>query len=78
MSIKNDSGEYLVNINVWSREAGQKQAADIIELLYNILQDSSVSVSGKNSMFVRIDTASIQLENDGVTYKGNAKLRVGL
>jgi hypothetical protein len=67
--------ETSVIINIWSREAGNKQTANIMEIIYGLLHDGSLVMSGKNVFAVRIVKTSIELENDGWTYQGIMELR---
>jgi len=43
--------EYQFNINMLAREAGHKQVAEIMEIVYGLLHNSTISVTGKT--FIR-------------------------
>ena len=68
--------EYQFDINIFAREAGHKQTADIMEIIYGLLHNGTISVSGKTLVVMRFESSSIQLENDGWTYQGIMRLRV--
>lgn len=70
--------DYRLNIHIWSREAGHKQTADIIDVLYALLHNGSLSVSGKTLVAMRIFSSEIKLENDGLTRHGILKLQIVL
>ncbi len=69
--------EYRFDINIFAREAGNKQVYDIIEIIYGLLHNGTISVVGKTLVFMRCEGSSISLENDGWTYQGNLRLRIG-
>lgn len=68
--------EYQITINIWSREAGTKQTADIMEIIYALLHEGSLLMDGKSIVGMYIERTSIEIENDGLTYKGSIELRV--
>ena len=70
--------EYRFDINIFAREAGNKQVYDIIEIIYGLLHNGTVSVAGKTLIFIRCEGSSIELENDGWTYHGKLRLKIGL
>ena len=70
--------DYRLNIHVWSREAGHKQTADIIDILYALLHNGSLSVSGKILVAMRVISSQITLENDGLTQHGLLRLQIVL
>lgn len=70
--------DYQLNINIWSREAGHKQIADISEIIYGLLHNGNLAVAGKNLLIMRVVSNNMQLENDGATYKVSLKLQVVL
>lgn len=75
-SLESSIAEYRIGIDVWSREAGHKQTADIMDLVYATLHQSSITVSGKSFVSMRFVSSSIQLEDDGWTYHGSMGLSV--
>ena len=68
--------EYTLNLHVWSREAGHKQTADILNALYGLLNNGNLTVSGHNFVSMRVTDSSITMETDGITYQGALKLQV--
>jgi hypothetical protein len=68
--------DYEITINIWSQEAGSKQTSDIMEKIYALLHEGNLSISGKSVIAMRIENTSIEIENDGMTYKGTIDLRV--
>lgn len=70
--------EYRFNIHIWSREAGHKQASDIMEVIYGLLHNGSITVTGQMLVMMSFISSSIQLEDDGWTYHGTMRLRVVL
>ena len=70
--------EHQCDINIYSREAGHKQTAGIMEIIYRLLHNRTISVSGKNFVMMHIDSNSIQLEDDGWTYRGFMHLNIVL
>lgn len=76
-SLAETTKEYSFDINIFAREAGNKQVYDIIEIIYGLLHNGTISVAGKILVFMRCEGSSIGLENDGWTYRGNLRLRIG-
>ena len=71
-----DGTEQRININIWSREAGHKQVGDIMDIVYKLLHNSTLFISGKNIVAIRFISNAIQLEDDGWTYHGSMNLLV--
>lgn len=70
--------EQKIKINIWSSEAGKKQATDIMELIYSLLNNTTISVVGHIFVTMGFISNSIELEDDGWTYHGIMNLRVVL
>lgn len=68
--------DYSIDIHSWSKAGGHKQTADILDLLYQTLHNSSITVSGCDFIAMRVSQTSITLENDGITYHGLLRLNV--
>ncbi len=68
--------EHRIIINVFSREAGKKQAADIMGIIEGVLHNNSINVSGQTFVSMEFIESSIELENDGRTYRGTIDLMV--
>ena len=67
---------YLCDVNIYAREAGHKQTADIMEIIYGLLHNGAVSISGKTLVMMRFESSSIKLQDDGWTYQGIMRLKV--
>lgn len=65
-----------VDLHVWSREGGRKQAAAIMDSVYGLLHNANFSVTGQALVNARFSSSTIQLENDGWTYHGKMQFRV--
>jgi hypothetical protein len=75
-STKNTTGtEQIVTLQIWSREGGRKEAATIMELIYQLLHQGSLSVTGQILSMIRFVASEISVENDGWTYKGVMRFR---
>lgn len=77
-SLGKSGTEQRLNIHIWSREAGHKQVADIMEMIYGLLHNGSVTVVGQTLVAMRFLSTSIQLEGDGWTNHGVMRLLVHL
>lgn len=75
-NLASDVMAYSCDVSIYSREAGHKQTADIMEIIYGLLHNRNVSISGKTLVVVRCESSSIGLENDGLTYQGIMRLKV--
>lgn len=62
--------EYTVQINVWSREGGRKESADIMGRIYTLLHDQPLTVEGQTLISIRFVSSDILLEKDGWSYHG--------
>ena len=70
--------EQKLNINIWSREAGKKQTSDIMELIYGLLNNGTITVTGQTLVLMEFVSNSVELGDDGWTYHGIMRLRVVL
>ncbi len=78
-STKTSTGmEHLITLHVWSREGGRKQAANIMERIHALLHQGSLTVTGQILLMMRFTASTIQLENDGWTYRGSMQLTIVL
>lgn len=68
--------EHRITLNIFSREAGKKQVADIMGILEDLLHNNSITVDGQTCVAMEFISNSIQLENDGWTYQGIIELRI--
>ena len=78
-STKTTTGtEQIVTLHVWSRNGGRKEAALIMERVYNLLHQANMSVTGQTLVQIRFVSGDILLENDGYTYQGIMRFRAFL
>lgn len=62
-------------LEIWSREGGHKQAARIMERVHTLLHDANPAVEGQTLVMLRFGGSSIELEEDGCTYRGVVRLK---
>jgi len=67
--------EYRLALQLFSRGGGRKQAAGIMERLYAVLHDATLTVTGQTLVLLRYESSAIRLEDDGVTHRGVFVLR---
>ena len=78
-STKTTTGtEQILTLHVWSRNGCRKEAALIMERVYNLLHQASMSVTGQTLVQIRFVSGDILLENDGYTYQGIIRFRAFL
>ena len=65
-----------LELHVWSREAGNRQAANIIEIIYGLLHNGIIEINEQTLLMMRFVSISIKLEDDGITYHGILILNV--
>lgn len=68
--------EFEVQVNVWSREGGKKQAATIMEQIFALLHDASFSVENNTLVLSRLAHSTVNVEKDGWTYAGIMQFRM--
>ena len=67
--------DFTLMIHAFSRYRGSKEIKEIMSLVYDVLHESSLSVSGAmNNM--RFEFSDIIKENDGLTTHGMQRFRV--
>ena len=67
--------DFTLMIHIFSRYRGSKEIKEIMSLVYDVLHESSLSVSGAmNNM--RFEFSDIIKENDGLTTHGVQRFRV--
>ena len=73
---KNKKGnDFTLMVHAFSRYRGSKEIKEIMSLVYDVLHESSLSVSGAfNNM--RFEFSDIIKENDGLTTHGMQRFRV--
>ena len=60
-------------LSVFSRAAGRKEAAAIMDRIHTLLHQASLSVTGHTLILLRFAESSITLEADGMTYRGTLR-----
>jgi len=78
-STKTSNGtEQLLTLHIWSRNGGRKESALIMQRVYQLLHQASLSVTGQALVQIRFVTSDITLESDGYTYQGIMRFRAFL
>lgn len=67
--------EQLLQIDVWSRYKGRKQALQIGNTIYETLHEESLTVEGQQLVLMRFDSADALQEADGETYRRVMRFR---
>lgn len=65
-----DGNVYNVDIDVWSQYRGQKEIKEIMERIYNLLNNATISVSDASSVMSYVVNAVTLTEVDGITRHG--------
>ncbi len=65
-----DGNVYNVDIDVWSQYRGQKEIKEIMERIYNLLNNATISVSDSDSVMSYVVNAVTLTEVDGITRHG--------
>tara|TARA_R100000388_G_scaffold4672_1_gene4965 strand:- start:535 stop:942 length:408 start_codon:yes stop_codon:yes gene_type:complete len=71
-----DGNEYNVDIDVWSTYRGKKEISDAMERIYELLHDTTYTVSGANMVISQVRNTITLVENDGITRHGVLTLSV--
>jgi Protein of unknown function (DUF3168) len=67
--------EHILTLHVWSREAGHKQAQEIVDALRVALHDRTMTLAGHRLINLRHVFSDARREADGETYHGILRLR---
>lgn len=71
-----DNGaEHQLTIHVWSRAGGRKEARAILAAIYNVLNDTTLTLSGFHLVNLRFVLSQVLVEVDALTYHGIARYR---
>jgi hypothetical protein len=65
-------------LHVWSRQGGRAEAATIMDRLYQLLHQGTLTVTGHTLVIMHFTANTLTLENDGETYHGTLVLRIVL
>lgn len=71
-----DGNEYNLDIDVWSEYRGKKEISDAMERIYELLHDTTYSVSGASFVNSQVRSTITLVENDGITRHGVLSLSV--
>ena len=71
-----DMHEYTQTIHVWSQYRGLKEIKEIMEQIYTLLNDYSITVSGASAISLRHEFQTTLTEGDGLTRHGVMRFRV--
>ena len=76
---KNKQGtDFTIEVHTFSRYRGSVEIKNIMSVVYDILHESSLSVSGADLINMRFEFSDIIKENDGLTTHGLQRFRVFL
>lgn len=67
--------ETVVNIDVWSRYRGSKEAKLIMDRIHSLLHDSNLTVTGHNFINMRMEFSDVIRDPDGITRHGVMRFR---
>lgn len=67
--------EHRLDVHVWSRYAGKRQAYDVIEAVRAVLHDAALSLNGATLVNLRCQSFEVRRDDDGETYHGVARFR---
>ncbi|MBY0427905.1 MAG: DUF3168 domain-containing protein [Alphaproteobacteria bacterium] len=68
--------EQFLTFHVWSRYRGRKELKKIIQTIYDVLHNASLTVTGANYVSCMFQSASTLQENDGLTLHGILRYRI--
>ena len=67
--------EHTLVIHTFSRYRGSKEVKEIMSIIYALLHESSLSVSGASLVNLRFEFSDVIKENDGFTSHGLQRFR---
>ena len=68
--------DFTIVVHTFSRYRGSVEIKNIMSVVYDILHESSLSVSGASLVNMRFEFSDIIKENDGLTTHGVQRFRV--
>ena len=71
-----DGNDYVLDIDVWSTYRGKKEISEAMERIYELLHDTTYSVSGADMVVSQVRNTITLVENDGITRHGVLTLSV--
>jgi hypothetical protein len=70
-----DGTEHAVQIDVWSREPGHKEAKEIADVIRATLNNAALTVTGATLIDIRHLTTDFSRESDGQTFQARLRFR---
>ena len=70
-----DSNEHTIMVHTWSRYRGRKEVKDIMARIYELLNNSSLTVSGASLVNAKAEFSDIIIDQDGITKHGVQRFR---
>ncbi len=70
-----DGTEHSLQIDVWSRSTGHKEAKQIADVIRALMNNAALTVSGATLIDVRYLTTEFSREPDGQTFRARLTLR---
>ena len=70
-----DGTEHAVQIDVWSREPGHKEAKQIADVIRATLNNAALTVTGATLIDIRHLTTDFSRESDGQTFQARLRFR---
>jgi len=67
--------EHRLDVHVWSRYAGKRQAYEVIDAVRAVLHDAALSLNGAQLVNLRCQSFEVRRDDDGETYHGVARFR---
>ena len=71
-----DGTEATLTIHVWSRQAGRREAKEIMQVIYGALHRVDISIDGMHTVLCFWEFSETFLDPDGVTRHGVTRFRV--
>jgi hypothetical protein len=66
--------EQLITLNSYSQSAGRRETADIMRVTQELLNHAPLEVDGYVLVLLRVRSIKVELEKDGLTYKGSLQM----
>lgn len=70
-----NGADCAVTLHVFSRSRGRKEVRAILEAMFVLLQDASLTLEGHSLVALRFQFSEVLLDEDGLTYHGVARYR---
>jgi len=71
-----DGQESTITLHIWSRYRGRSETKRIIDAIYNVLHDQSLSISGQTWVYCFFEFSEVFEDNDGLTQHGVVRYRI--